>query len=165
MSGSVDLLAWLRIQWSWMCQPSSLWKTPERCLAQCPEAYAVVDCKSLYDLIQKTTVPQCQEYRTMLEALIIKDRIKEGICIKWVHSAAQLADSLTKSMDCSTLREFLAKGRCIIHDVDEVLRARADKRTKKAFSHSLHIYLYYSGVNVVITSVYSSTASSLSEKA
>ena len=69
----------------------------------------------------------------MLEALIIKDRIKEGICIKWVHSAAQLADSLTKSMDCSTLREFLAKGRCIIHDVDEVLRARADKRTKKAW--------------------------------
>ena len=36
-------------------------------------------------------------------------------------------------MDCSTLREFLAKGRCIIHDVDEVLRARADKRTKKAW--------------------------------
>ena len=133
LSGSVDLLSWLRIQWSWLCQPSSLWKTPERCLQQCPEAYAVVDCKSLYDLIQKTTVPQCQEYRTMLEALIIKDRIKEGIQIKWVHSAAQLADALTKSMDCSTLREFLAKGRCIIHDVDEVLKARADKRSKKAW--------------------------------
>ena len=69
----------------------------------------------------------------MLEALIIKDRIKEGIQIKWAHSAAQLADALTKSMDCSTLREFLAKGRCIIHDVDEVLKARADKRSKKAW--------------------------------
>ena len=116
-----------------MCQPSPLWKTPDRCLAQCPEAYAIVNCKSLYDRIQKTRVAQCQEYRTRLEALIITDRIKEGICIKWVHSAAQLADSLTKSMDCSTLRDFLAKGRCIIHDVDKVLRARADKRSKKAW--------------------------------
>ena len=109
-----------------MCQPSQLWKTSDTCLAQCPEAYAIVNCKSLYDLIQKTRVAQCQEYRTRLEALIITDRIKEGICIKW-------ADSLTKSMDCSTLRDFLAKGRCIIHDVDEVLRARADKRSKKAW--------------------------------
>eukprot|EP00435_Cladocopium_sp_Y103_P036353 s892_g9.t1 len=145
LSGSVDLLSWLRIQWSWLCQPSDLWKTPEKCLAQCPEAYAVVDCKSLYDLIQKTTVPQCQEYRTMLEALIIKDRIKEGIQIKWVHSAAQLADSLTKSMDCSTLREFLAKGRCIIHDIDEVLKARADKRSKKTWMS--HVPLHSDSAN------------------
>ena len=66
-----------------------------------------------------------------MEALIIKDRMKEGVRIKWVHSAAQLADSLTKHMDCSVLRDFLAKGKCIIHDVDEVLQARADKRSKK----------------------------------
>lgn len=131
LSGSVDLLSWLRIQWSWLCQPSDLWKDPEKCLSKCNEAYAIVDCKSLYDLIQKTTVPQCQEYRTMLEALIIKDRISNGVTIKWVHSAAQLADCLTKSMDCTPLRRFLERGRCIIHDVDEVLRARADKRTKQ----------------------------------
>jgi len=131
LSGSVDLLSWLRIQWSWICQPSHEWKNPEKCLSTSPEAYAVVDCKSLYDLIQKTTIPQCQEYRTTLEALIIKDRMKEGVRIKWVHSAAQLADSLTKHMDCSVLRDFLAKGKCIIHDVDAVLQARADKRSKK----------------------------------
>lgn len=125
------MLSWLRIQRSWLCQPSHEWKNPEKCLANSPKAYAVVDCKSLYDLIQKTTIPQCQQYRTMLEALIIKDRIKEGIQIKWAHSAAQLADSLTKHMDCSVLRDFLAKGTCIIHDVDEVLKARADKCTKK----------------------------------
>lgn len=114
-----------------MCQPSQLWKTSDTCLAQCPEAYAIVNCKSLYDLIQKTRVAQCQEYRTRLEALIITDRIKEGICIKWVHSAAQLADSLTKSMGCSTLRDFLAKGRCIIHDVDEVLRPEQTSDQRK----------------------------------
>ena len=72
-------------------------RTPEKCLSTSPEAYAVVDCKSLYDLIQKTTIPQCQEYRTTLEALIIKDRMKEGVKIKWVHSAAQLADRFDKT--------------------------------------------------------------------
>lgn len=111
--------------------PSPAWKDPERCLASCAEAYAVVDCKSLFDLIQKTNVPQCQEYRTMLEALVIKDRIKSGISIKWVHSAAQIADCLTKHMDCTSLRTFLQYGKCIIHDVDEILKARADKRTKR----------------------------------
>ena len=131
LSGSVDLLSWVRIHWSWICQPHDNWKRPEQCLQQCPEAYAVVDCKSLYDLIQKTTIPSCQEYRTMLEALIIKDRIKEGILIKWVHSAAQLADSLTKCMDNTALRQFLAAGRCIIHDVDETLKVRADNRARK----------------------------------
>ena len=103
----------------------------ERYLAAAPEAYAVVDCKSLYDLIQKTNIPQCQEHRVTLEALIIKERLREGIVVKWVHSAAQLADSLTKYMDCTNLRAFLKHGRCIIHDVDEILRARADKRSQK----------------------------------
>ena len=131
LSGSVDLLTWVRLHWSWICSPHDRWKQPEQCLRQCPEAYAVVDCKSLYDLIQKTTIPTCQEYRTMLEALIIKDRIKEGIVIKWVHSAAQLADCLTKCMDNTSLRQFLAAGRCIIHDVDEILKVRADNRARK----------------------------------
>ena len=131
MSGAVDLLSWVRIHWSWICNPHDSWKNPEECLKHCPEAYSVVDCKSLYDLIQKTTIPSCQEYRTMLEALIIKDRIKEGIVVKWVHSAAQLADSLTKCMDNSVLRQFLAAGRCIIHDVDEILKVRADNRARK----------------------------------
>ena len=131
MSGAVDLLSWVRIHWSWLCNPHERWKTPEVCLKECPEAYSVVDCKSLYDLIEKTTIPTCQEYRTMLEALIIKDRIKEGIVVKWVHSAAQLADSLTKCMDNTVLRQFLAAGRCIIHDVDEILKVRADNRARK----------------------------------
>ena len=106
-------------------------KSPEVCLKGCPEAYSVVDCKSLYDLIEKTTIPSCQEYRTMLEALIIKDRIKKGIIVKWVHRAAQLADSLTKCMDNTVLRQFLAAGRCIIHDIDKILKVRADNRARK----------------------------------
>lgn len=147
LSGSVDLLTWVRIHWSWICHPHDKWKQPEQCLRQCPEAYAVVDCKSLYDLIQKTTIPSCQEYRTMLEALIIKDRIKEGIVIKWVHSAAQLADSLTKCMDNSALRQFLAAGRCIIHDIDEILKVRADNRARKQWQNQQWISATSSHVN------------------
>ena len=133
LSGSVDLLSWLRIHWNWIRNPSDAWKSPTKCLENSPEAYAVVDCKSLYDLIQKTTVPQCQEYRTTIEALIIKERLREGIVVKWVHSAAQMADALTKHMDCTNLRNFLKHGKCIIHDVDEILKARADKRTQKTW--------------------------------
>ena len=133
LSGSVDLLSWMRIHWAWLLNPSDGWKDPEKYLATTPEAFAVVDCKSLYDLIQKTNIPQCQEHRVTLEALIIKERLQEGIVVKWVHSAAQLADSLTKHMDCTNLRLFLKHGRCIIHDVDEILKARADKRTQKAW--------------------------------
>ena len=82
LSGAIDLLGWLRLHWEWLKKPSDAWRDPTQCLTQGPEAFAIVDCKSLYDLIQKTNVPQCQEYRTTLEALIIKDRVKENVSIK-----------------------------------------------------------------------------------
>lgn len=138
LSGAIDLLGWMRLHWEWLKYPSDAWRNPNQCLSQSPEAFAIVDCKSLYDLIQKTNIPQCQEYRTTLEALIIRDRIKENVSIKWVHSAAQLADSLTKVMDCTVLRQFLQKGKCIIHDVDEILKQRADKRAKKKWQEQLN---------------------------
>ena len=139
LSGALDVLSWLRLQWDWLCCPSSRWKDPLKCLQQCPKAYAVVDCKSLYDLLQKTIVPQCQEYRTMLESLIIKDRLQEGIVVKWVHSAAQMADCLTNIMDCSVLRQFLNHGRCIIHDVEQVLQQRADQKSKRQWVEQVRL--------------------------
>ena len=74
-----------------MIDPSTVWNKPTETLPQLPPAYAVVDCKSLYDLLQKTTVPQCSEYRKLLEALVIKDRLREGIITKWVQRAARMA--------------------------------------------------------------------------
>ena len=59
---------------------------------------------------------------------MIKDRLKEGVIIKWVHSAAQMADALTKDMDTPILRTFLEQGRCLLQDVDEVLKQSSDKR-------------------------------------
>ena len=80
------------MHWAWINNPQINWRQPETTLKTLPQAFAVVDCKSLFDLLQKTSIPQCSEYRTMLEALVIKDRLSEGVQIKWVHSAAQMAD-------------------------------------------------------------------------
>ena len=132
LSGALDLLSWTRLHWAWMVSPTLKWQQPDQALATptLPKAYAIVDCKSLYDLLQKTSIPQCTEYRTMLEALIIKDRLTEGVIVKWVHSAAQLADALTKDMDTTALRIFLDKGVCRVHDIDVILRQRADKKIR-----------------------------------
>eukprot|EP00435_Cladocopium_sp_Y103_P007616 s5467_g2.t1 len=131
LSGALDLLSWTRMHWSWMLNPSVAWKTPEVTLKHLPPAYAVVDCKSLFDLLQKTSIPQCTEHRTTLEALVIKERLQEGVSVKWVHSAAQMADALTKDMDTTVLRSFLRNGRCVLHDAEEILKQRADKKIRQ----------------------------------
>jgi transposase InsO family protein len=131
LSGALDLLSWTRLHWAWILKPNINWKRPEEALKSLPKAFAVVDCKSLFDLLQKTSIPQCTEYRTMLEALVIKDRLNEGVLVKWVHSAAQMADSLTKDMDTGVLRSFLKNGKCILHDIDEILRQRADRKIRQ----------------------------------
>ena len=147
LSGALDLLSWTRMHWAWILNPKLEWRQPETTLKSLPNAFAVVDCKSLFDLLQKTSIPQCSEYRTMLEALVIKDRLKEGVLIKWVHSAAQMADSLTKDMDTTVLRTFLRQGICILHDIDEVLKQRADKKVRQqwyqqssSLESALHVF-------------------------
>ena len=88
------------------------------------------DCKSLYDLISRTAPPSCQEFRTQLQAKLIKEHLETGIKIRWVPSQAQLADSLTKMMDNTILRTCLQKGWYALHDEHEVLRSRSDKRSR-----------------------------------
>jgi hypothetical protein len=68
------------------------------------------DCKSLFDLISRTAPPACQEFRTQLQAKLIKEHLQNGIQIRWVPSGAQIADALTKIMDCSMLRACLKSG-------------------------------------------------------
>jgi hypothetical protein len=113
----VDLIDWLRLAWEWMRNPAIPWQKPEEVWNHAPPSIAVIDCKSLYDVINKNTTPQCQEHRTLIEALVIKHHVKCGIQTHWVHSAAQLADALTKSMDCFRLRQFLAHCTCCLHDI------------------------------------------------
>eukprot|EP00435_Cladocopium_sp_Y103_P018074 s4573_g4.t1 len=120
------------------------WKRPSHALGQLPEtistatyrsqnlpeSLAATDCKSLYDLITRTAAPNCSEYRTMLNARAIKDYLQEGVLLRWVHSGAQLADSLTKIMENSFLRETLKIGYYKLHDELEVLKNRASSRNR-----------------------------------
>ena len=88
------------------------------------------DCKSLFDLISRHAPPSCQEFRTQLQAKLIKEHLNNGIMIRWVPSQAQLADTLTKCMDSSVLRECMERGRYSLHDEAQILRARSDSRTR-----------------------------------
>ena len=92
--------------------------------------YISTDCKSLYDLVSRTAPPACQEFRTLLQAKLIKEHLENGIQIRWVPSGAQLADALTKVMDSTVLREILRIGAYSLHDESETLRNRADARTR-----------------------------------
>jgi hypothetical protein len=131
LSYTVDTLNWVRLAWEWLRNPNTPWKNPEKVWKQSSPGIAVIDCKSLYDVLTKNTTPQCQEHRTLIEALVIKSHLSTGLHPHWVHSAAQLADALTKHMDSYRLREFLKHRGCCLHDIDEVLKQRADKKAQR----------------------------------
>ena len=51
-------------------------------------------------------------------ARAIKEALREGINVRWVHTGAQLAGCLTKAMQCHFLRETLRLGVYRLHDED-----------------------------------------------
>ena len=144
LNSVLDHLSWMRLCWAWMLNPTVNWKQPNATLKELPSTYATAtiqaqnlpesvaatDCKSLYDLITRTATPNCAEYRTQLNARAIKDLISEGVELRWVHSAAQLADCLTKVMETSFLRETLRIGRYRLNDELEILKNRASSRNR-----------------------------------
>ena len=131
LSHAVDLVDWIRLSWAWLKNPQIPWQHPEKVWENENRSIAAIDCKSLYDVITKNSTPQCQEHRTLIEALVIKDHVKSGISLHWVHSAAQLADALTKTMDTYALRQYLEKHWCCLHDIDEILKERADRKLQR----------------------------------
>ena len=66
----------------------------------------------------------------MLHARSIKELLSEGISMRWVHSGAQLADSLTKVMETSFLKATIRQGHYKLHDELEVLKARSNSRNR-----------------------------------
>ena len=111
-----------------MKNPNIDWRRPEHALNQELTSSAVTDCKSLFDLCVKTTIPSCSEQRTTLECLIIRERLKENVLTRWIHSKGQLADCLTKAMDARALRDCLASGRYALYDESATLKERENKR-------------------------------------
>ena len=77
------------------------------------KAAVVTDCRSIYDILTRTAVPSCSEYRTTIECLLLRERLKSNCDVRWVTSQAMLADCLTKTMDSSVLRECLRTGKLL----------------------------------------------------
>ena len=150
---SLDQMSWIRLFWGWLLNPNLNWKQPKKVFQeshapissttylaqQLPKSVAVTDCKSLYDLITRTAQPNCQEFRTQLQARAIKDMLDEGVTLRWVHTGAQLADALTKVMQSHFLRHTLQRGRYQLHDELQVLKQRADNRTRMQWLSTGHV--------------------------
>ena len=141
MASALDQLSWLRLYWKWLHDPKTQWHRPEDALMKVEPAIsvatlpstadvAVTDCKSLHDLITRTAPPQCSEFRVQLVARAIKETLREGINLRWVHTGAQLADALTKAMEARFLRETLKHGSYRLCDENSMLKERAKTRDR-----------------------------------
>ena len=134
MSKAVDLLGWVRMLWGVIHIPDFKWQQPEQGFKQLRTAVIVTDCKSLYDLVTRLAMPACEEYRTTLEVLLIKQRCLENACFRWVPTTLQAADCLTKAMDL--LRAALARGQFKLYDPSQTLEKDAQrKRRSSGCSH------------------------------
>ena len=130
LSGAVDRLLWIRLLWEWLNNPEVDWRSPEEALCKARRASLVTDCKSAYDLLTRTALPQCEEHRTTIECLLIRERLQSNCTVRWVTSNAQLADCLTKSMDSTVLRECLRSGKYALYDEGRILQQRSDKKQR-----------------------------------
>ena len=128
MSKSVDKLGWLRLMWGCAMISNFNWREPAAGFKQLPQAVICTDCKSLFDLVSRRAMPACEEYRTTLEVLLLKERCSEHCHFRWVPTTLMLADALTKAMDSTLLRTFLASGQFQIYDEESVLRYNAHRK-------------------------------------
>ena len=128
MSRSVDQLGWMRLLWGTLAIDHFDWRQPSEALSRLPPAAIVTDCKSLYDLVSRNAMPSCEEYRTTLEVLLIRERCLEHCVFRWIPTVLQLADALTKVMDPTLLRTVMATGVFQLHDEQASLERNAQKK-------------------------------------
>ena len=104
-----DDLYHLRYLWSEMHYPRSMLEklsAPE--IVNLTPGITITDSKNLYDKINTDSpTVKGEEKRSTIEALALKDSSTEsGTMLRWVHSDAQLANSLTKPSEKQQLLLF-----------------------------------------------------------
>ena len=77
MSRSADRLGWLRLLWGVFTIAQFPWKEPSQAYSCLPVGIITTDCRSLYDLVSRTAMPHCEEYRTTLEVLLIREQCQD----------------------------------------------------------------------------------------
>ena len=128
MSSSLDKLTWIRCMWGYIKDPKFEWYKPEKALCKEHPGLMITDCKSLDDLVTKTATPNCQEWRTTIEVMLLKEQSKNHTQCRWISTAIMLADCLTKAMDATFLRTVLALGRFRIYDEEMTLKQNATRK-------------------------------------
>ncbi|CAE7225513.1 RE1 [Symbiodinium sp. CCMP2592] len=128
MSKAVDMLGWIRALWGVVHVPEFRWQSPEESYKKLKKAIIVTDCKSLFDLVTRLAMPACEEHRTTLEVLLIKQRCSENASFRWIPTTLQAADCLTKAMDATLLRTVLAQGRFKLYDTTQALEKDAQRK-------------------------------------
>ena len=128
MSKAVDMLGWMRALWGVVHVPDFSWQRPEEGYKKLNTAIIVTDCKSLFDLVTRLAMPACEEHRTTLEVLLIKQRCAENATFRWIPTTLQAADCLTKAMDSTLLRTVLSQGRFKLYDTSKTLEKDAQRR-------------------------------------
>jgi hypothetical protein len=73
-------------------------------------------------------MPSCEEFRTTLEVLLIKERCQEHCHFRWIPTSLQVADALTKPMDPILLRQVLSSGCFQLFDENESLELNAHRK-------------------------------------
>ena len=100
MADSVDMLNFTRLFFADCLHPKGIdLRQPDTILQLLPEAFAIADCKSLYDALEKNESLGLglSERRTSIEVSATKQQMQAtGIKARWVNSDRQLADVLTK---------------------------------------------------------------------
>ena len=84
MSRGVDKLSWMRLLWGSLVINDFDWRQPPKALKELHRAIIVTDCKSLFDLVTRTAMPACEEYRTTLEVLLIRELCHENCHFRWI---------------------------------------------------------------------------------
>ena len=128
MSSSLDKLTWLRCMWEYILSPTFKWQYPEKSLQTSLKALLITDCKSLYDLVNKLAVPNCEEWRTTVEVMLIKQQAEGHSQCRWISTAIMLADCLTKPMESSFLRTVLRLGKFRIFDEQQTLQNNSHRK-------------------------------------
>ena len=91
----------------------------------------ITDSANVYDRMRSEVyVPKGPEYRTSLELIGLKEAsVKTDMPIRWVHSDAQLANSLTKDTEMQQLQRYYHLGQAW-KIVDDILMRSARNRKK-----------------------------------
>ena len=105
-----------------LARRTSLWTTPSQwCHLWSPTRW----CRRWP--VRRST-PSCEEFRTTLEVLLIREQCQDHAVFRWIPTTTMLADALTKPMDPTLLREALKRGVFCLFDEAAVLRQNANCR-------------------------------------